>query len=118
MLGPAPVEVERKPNPPPGMMAWFLTGFSFLLPVLSLFLGWIGIQDKGQNIVVVWFACSFASMIVSLVLSVVMHFWGLFKGFYPKPSGPWISICGFGMVSGIVTLIVGVVLLCRMNGVL
>jgi hypothetical protein len=110
------VETEREKQPPPGTWAWGVTIGNMLCPALALIAGIIGIQDRGNDIKLGWFISSFVFMVVGLILSMVAHFWGLAKAFYPSISKSWLTVCLLGIVGGIGTLVVGVYLLIRING--
>lgn len=91
-------------QPPPGRVAWGLTIASLVLPVLAGIGAVRGITNQGDDIHVAWFVVMFGSLVLGLVLSIVVHFWGLARAFYPVISRAWVAICILGIVAGCLTL--------------
>jgi hypothetical protein len=86
------------------------------LPVLAIGCGVLGITNGGQEIDLPWFVMMFAMMVLSLILSIIVHFWGLMKAFWPRVSKPWATICLLGIVGGCLTLAAAVYAWMRMFG--
>jgi hypothetical protein len=95
-------------------VAWGLTAASLGLPVLAGMGAVLGITNRGDEIHVAWFTVMFGSLVAGLVLSVVVHFWGLARAFYPAISRAWVAICILGIVAGCLTLAAAVFAWLRM----
>jgi hypothetical protein len=107
---------ETPPQKPPGLIPWLVTGVSLAMPIAAIPCGWIGITDHGNTIAIGWFVLSFSLLVVSAVLSFIVHLWGMVRAFYPKISKGWLSICLLGIGSGLLTMVVGLILVLRING--
>lgn len=110
------VTEERPKQKPPGLFAWGTTAISLSAPVLGTALGWIGVSNHGNDIQPWLFFTGFGLLVLSAVLSFVVHIWGMVRAFYPKISAPWITICLLGIVSGCLTVVAGVLLMMRLYG--
>jgi hypothetical protein len=104
------------PQPPPGRWAWGLTAASLGLPAVAVVCGGMGVTNGGETIELPWFVAMFAILLVSLILGIVVHFWGLMKAFWPKVSKPWVTICLLGIVGGCLTLAAAIFAWMRMFG--
>ena len=107
---------DRPRQTPPGLVAWGVTGASLTLPVLGAVLGAMGVSNEGNDIDPWLFFTGFGFLVLAVVLSVVVHLWGMVKAFYPRISMAWMAICLLGIVGGILTFVAGVFLLMRLFG--
>ena len=107
---------DRPRQSPPGLIAWGVTGASLALPVFGAVLGAMGVSNEGNDINPRLFFTGFGFLVLAVVLSIVVHLWGMMKAFYPRISMAWMSICLLGIVGGILTLVAGVFLLMRLFG--
>ena len=107
---------ERPRQKPPGLFAWGTTAVSLFAPILGTILGWVGVSNRGNDINPWLFFTGFGLLVLSAVLSIVVHLWGMVKAFYPRISGPWIAVCLLGIVSGVLTIVAGVFLMMRLYG--
>ena len=107
---------DRPRQAPPGLIAWGLTGVSLALPILGAGLAATGISNEGNDINPWLFFTGFGLLVIAVILSIVVHLWGMVKAFYPRISGPWITICLLGIVGGVLTFLAGVFLMMRLYG--
>ena len=107
---------DRPGQAPPGFVAWGVTGASLAMPIFGAVLGAMGVSNGGNDINPWLFFTGFGFLVLSVVLSIVVHLWGMVKAFYPRISMAWMAICLLGIVGGILTFGAGVFLLMRLFG--
>jgi hypothetical protein len=117
MTAPTAVESDdRPPQKPPGVWAWGLTVACLISPVLGAAIAAWGITNNGDDVAAGPFFSGFGLLVLSAILSVVVHLWGMVRAFYPRVSGPWITVCLLGIVGGLITLGAGVYVMMRLYG--
>ena len=105
----------RPPSKPPGPVAWGLMLASVAVPAVGGWLGYAGISDDGNITSIAMFIIGLVLVFAGGFLALIVHLGSMVRAFYPRISGPWMTICVVSLFGCFVMIAVGIVLIVRLQ---